>query len=265
MNKSLFKAVKNQKSKIKNCLLVLLIFASSCAKEIYTDKDAARAKREAQKLGLTVMIRDIGNQVTDLSGFTVSTSQLGENIEEITSADGIANLMVVKGDVVFHVRKEGYVSVTAVATTKATDNVRTNTVVIIPVFSDTQASGTLYGMVSVQKDLSVEEPLAGAMMTVQMDMNELMRLAFPGISSNIENYCPGVLTYLSKNLMQPVRTDVSGAFNFVIPVTAADLIYTVNVHETALSQNTFCSANRTVITNGKNTTMLLFQLMPYQK
>jgi len=92
-----------------------------------------------------------------------------------------------------------------------------------------------------------------------------MRLAFPGISGNIGNYRPGVLTYSSANLLQPVRTSDSGAFTLVIPITFADLAYTVNVHETALPQNTFCSANRTVITNGQNSPVVLFQLTPYKK
>jgi len=245
--------------------LLLLIFVSSCAKEIYTDEDAANAKREAQKVGLTVMIRDIDHQVKDLSGFTVSVLQFGGETEVLTSADGIANLRVVKGDVILHVRKEGYVSATAVTTTKSTDKERNNTVVIIPVFSGTQASGMLNGMVSVKKDSSVEEPLAGAMVSINMDLNELMRLAFPGMIGNIDNYRPEILTYSSTNLMQPVRTNVSGAFTFVIPVTVAVLTYTVNVHETALTQNSFCSASQTVFTNGQNSPVLLFQLTPYIK
>ena len=246
---------------MKNYLSILLIFVSSCAKEIYTNEDAANAKREAQKVGLTVMIRDISNQEKDLSGFMVSTLQFGEEIKGITSAEGIANLMVVKGDVVFHVSKQGYVSVTAVATTKATDQERNNTVVMIPVFADAQMSGTLSGMVSVNMNSS-EEPLAGAMVSIDMDMNEMMRLAFPGMNNNIGSYCPGVLTYSSANLLQPVRTNASGYFTLVIPVTFADLTYMVNVHDTT---NTFCSANQTVITNGQNSHELHFQLTSYEK
>jgi len=263
MNRSIFKAIKNQKSKIKNYLPLLLIIAASCAKEIYTDEDAVNAKREAQKVGLTVMIRDIGSQETDLSGFTVSTVQFGEDVEGITSADGIASLPVVKGDVVFHVRKEGYVPVTAVATTKETDQ-RNNTAVMIPVFAGVQASGTLSGRVSVNMDSS-EEPLAGAMVSIDMDMNELMRFAFPGMNGNIGAYSPGILTYSSVGLLQPVRTSASGVFTLVIPVTFADLAYTVNIHETALPQNTFCSANQTVTTNGQNSPELQFKLTPYEK
>ena len=246
-------------------IFLFLLLTTSCAKEIYTHEDAVNSKREVQKVGLTVMIRDIGSQITDLTGFVVSILQFGDEIEKITSADGIANMKVVRGDVLFHIRKQGYVPVTAVVTTNAPDKERNNTVVMIPVFAVAQASGTLNGMVSVKMDSSVEAPLTGAMVSIQPDMNELIQLAFPYISGNINNYLPGVLTYSSEKLMQPVRTDASGAFTLAIPVTVAHLAYTVNVHETALTQNTFCSANQTVITDGQNCPEVHFQLTPYEK
>jgi hypothetical protein len=247
------------------CILILLVFASSCAKEVYTNEDATNSKRESQKVGLTVMIRDISNQAKDLSGFVITSSQCGEDIQEVTSAAGIANLMVVKGDVVLQVYKAGYVSVTAVATTNATEKERNNTVVIVPVFADVQTSGSLYGMVSVKSDASTIEPLANALVSIDMDMNELIRISFPDMGGNVEKYLPGAWTYSSANLMQPVRTNVLGEFNIAIPATVADLTYTVNVHETVWTQNTFCSANLTVVTNGLNCPVVFFQLMPYEK
>ena len=246
-------------------ILILLVFASSCAKEVYTNEDATNAKRESQKVGLTVMIRDISNQVKDLSGFVVTSSQCGEDIKEVTSADGIANLMVVKGDVVFHVNKAGYVSVTAVATTNATEKERNNTVVIIPVFADSQVSGSLSGKVSVKSDVSTEEPLADALVSIDLDMNELVHLSFPSMGGNIGKYLPGAWSYSSAYLMKPVRTNVLGEFNIAIPATAADLTYTVNVHETVWTQNSYCSANLSVVTNGLNCPVVFFQLMPYEK
>ena len=245
--------------------ILLLIFSSSCAKEVYTNEDATNSKRESQKVGLTVMIRDINNQVTDLSEFMIATSQCGEDIKAVTSADGIANLMVVKGDVVLQVNKTGYVSVTAVVTTNATEKDRNNTVVIIPVFADTQTSGNLHGMVSVKSDASTEEPLADALVSIDMDMNELIRISFPSLGGNSGKYLPDTWSYSFANLMQPVRTNVLGEFNIAIPATVADLTYTVNVHETVWTQNTFCSANFTVVTNGQNCPVLFFQLMPYEK
>jgi len=250
---------------MRNSIIVLLIFTSSCAKEIYTDEDAANAKREAQKAGLTVMIRDIGNQSADLSGFTIATSQCGEEIEGFTSADGIANLKVIQGDAALHVRKTGYIAATAVVTTRTSEKERTNTVVIIPVISDTQGYGTLSGTVSVKTLTSAEEPLADAFVSINMDMSELMRLAFQGLSGDIDRYSPAMLSYSSANLMQPVRTNHSGEFQLTIPATVADLAYTVSVHETAWTQQTFCSANQTVVTNGKNSPMLFFHLTPYEK
>ena len=243
---------------------LLLIFASSCAKEIYTNEDAARSQREAQKVGLTLMIRDISSQVTDMSGFTVTTTQCGELIQGITTAHGIVSLMVVKGDAVLQVEKEGYVTATAVVTTRATEKDRNNTVMIIPVFSDQQASGSLQGMVSVAMLSSDDEPLADALVSIDVDINEMICLAFPGMR-DIGNYLPGTLVYSSANLMQPVRTDVSGVFRFAIPVTINKITYTVNVHETALTPHTFCSASQTVVTNGQNSPTVLFRLMPYEK
>jgi hypothetical protein len=257
--------IKNCQSKIKNCIPVLLIFASSCAKEVYTNEDAVNSKREAQKVGLTVMIRDINSQTTDISGFTVTTSQCGEDIKGVTSADGIASLMLVKGDAALQVKKDGYVTVTAVVTTSATGKERNNTVVIIPVFADEQASGTLDGTVSVKMVPSAEEPLADALVSIEVDTDDLMRLAFPGMNANIDKYRPGALAYSSASLMLPVRTSASGAFRFAIPATVSDLTYTVNVHETALTQHTYCSANQTVVTNGLNSPMIFFQLTPYEK
>jgi hypothetical protein len=265
MHANFTRRIKSYCPKIKNYISVLLIFASSCAKEVYTTEDATNSKREAQKVGLTVMIRDTNSQVTDMSGFAVTTSQCGEDIKGVTSADGTANLMLVKGDAVLQVKKDGYVAVTAMVTTNATETERNNTVVIIPVFSDDLASGTLDGTVSVKLLPSAEEPLADALVSIDVDMDDLMRLAFPGMSGNIDKYRPGALTYSSVNLMQPVRTDASGAFRFAIPATVTDLTYTVNVHETALTQHTYCSANQTVVTNGQNSPAVFFQLTPYEK
>ena len=120
--------------RFKNYILVLLIFTTSCAKEIYTNEDATNSKRESQKAGLTVIIRDVSSQQVDMSGFKLSTIQCGELIEGFTTIDGIADLMVVKGDIALNVEKEGYVSAIAVITTNASEKERNNTVVIIPVF-----------------------------------------------------------------------------------------------------------------------------------
>ena len=251
---------------IKNYLLLLLIFSASCAKEIYTNEDATNSKREAQKVGVTVMLRDINHPETDMSGFEITTSQCGEDMKAATSADGLADLMLVKGDAVLRIRKEGYVTATAVITTNATEKERNNTAVVIPVFADTQTSGAIYGNVLVRMSPSVEEPLANALVSIEVDINELMRLAFPGMSGNIDKYRPGILAYSADaNLMQPVRTSVSGAFQLTIPVTATDLTYTVRVHETPLAQNSFCSAEQIVMTNGQRHQEVIIQLTPYEK
>ena len=121
---------------IKNNLLIFLLFVvvSSCAKEIYNNEDATRAVRESQKVGLTVIVRDISGHLTDLSGFKVSTLQCGEEIESMTSSNGVADLMIVKGDAALTVEKDGYLSAIAVVSTNASEKERNNTVVIIPVF-----------------------------------------------------------------------------------------------------------------------------------
>ena len=226
-------------------LSLLLIFVLSCAKEIYTDEDAANAKRESQKAGLTVMIRNIGSQTADLSGFTVSASQCGELTEEITSADGIANLMAVRGDVLLSIRKDGFISATAIVTANSGENERSNTVAVIPVF---QQSGSIAGKVSVKLPDASEEPLADAAVSINMYMTGLMRLALQGFGNSIEKYCPGVLTYSLPDMMQPVRTGASGEFQITVPVTFADIAYTVDVHETALTS----AATVTVVTGGQD-------------
>ena len=248
--------IKNSRS----ILLALLIIISSCAKEIYTDEDAAYAKREAQKVGLTVMIRDVGSRTTDLSGFTVSASQWDDDIEGLTSADGIASLMVVKGDVVLQVKKEGYVPVTALLTTHAAENERNNTVTLIPVFSEAQAAGSLQGKVFVKTNASDGTPLADVPVSIDVDINDWIRLAFMGLGDNIDRYCPGALAYSSANLMQTVRTGANGDFQFVIPLTMAGLAYTVTVHETAGTPST----SRTVVTDGQNSSVVFF-LTPDEK
>ncbi len=266
MHTSFTTIFKNYYSDIKKYIpVLLLVITSSCAKEVYTNEDATNSKREAQKVGLTVMVRDIGNQATDMSGFTVSTSQCGEEVKGITSADGTTDLKLIKGDAVLTVKKDGYVVTTAVVTTNETDKERNNTVVIVPVFADTEMSGVLKGMVAIKIESSAEEPVADALVSIDVNMDELIRLAFPGLGANIDKYRPGALSYSATNLMQPVRTSASGAFQFAIPATISDLTYTVNVHETALTQGTFCSANQTVTTNGRNTPIVLFQLTPYEK
>ncbi len=250
---------------IQKCLPIFLIIVSSCAKEVYTNEDATNSKREAQKVGLTVMIKDINNQTADMSGFTVNVSQCGEEVNGVTSADGLADLKLIKGDAVLLIKKVGYVTTTAVVTTNATEKERNNTVVIIPVFADTQVLGTLTGTVAAKISPMAEEPVADALVSIDVDMDELMKLAFPGLGGNLDKYRPGALSYLTTNLMQPVRTDVAGTFRLAIPTTATDLTYTVNVHETTLANNIYGSAYQTVVTNGLNNPTVSFQLTPYEK
>jgi hypothetical protein len=250
---------------LKNILpAFILCIASSCAKEVYTDADAAAAKREAQKAGLTVMVRDVGDPSADVGGFAVSSSQCGETASAVTSADGLADMMVVKGDIVLVIKKEGYVTTTAVVTTNLTGMERNNTVVIVPVFPDTQTSGMINGAVSVEYASSSGIPLANALVSMEADMGELVKSLLPGIDG-LDKYTPAALFYSSIKLMQSVYTDVSGAFNFTVPATVPSLTYTVNVHETELTHNMYCSANRTVVTNGRNDQTVDFYLTPYEK
>jgi hypothetical protein len=246
---------------VKNFLPLLLIVVASCAKEIYTNEDATNAKREAQKVGLTVMIRDINNPNGDTGGFTVSASQCGQDADGVTSADGIANLMLVKGDAVLRITKSGYMTVTAVVTTAETEKERNNTAVIIPVFADTQTKGAMKGDVSVKISPTVEEPLVGALVSIEIDVNELIHTAFPAVNGNIYRYLPGILSWTTENLMQPVRTGVSGSFQLTIPATVADLAYTVHVHETSLTSH----SSRTVMTNGQNNHTVHIQLTPSEE
>ena len=250
----------------KNILPIFLIFISACAKEVYTNEDAANSKREAQKVGLTVMVRDINGQTAYMDGFTVSSSQCGDEVKSITSVDGMADLMVIKGDVVLIVKKEGYVTVTAVVTTNETDKERNNTVVVIPIFADTQqVSGILKGLVSVKTESPENIPVANALVSIHIDMDELMNLAFPGLGENPTKYRPGVLSYSMTTLMQPMLTNIDGEFLFAIPSTVSELTYTLTVHETALTQNIYCSGNQPVVTNGWNVPTVSLQLIPYEK
>ena len=136
---------------------------------------------------------------------------------------------------------------------------------IVPVFAETEMTGILRGTVAVSMEPSSEEPVADALISIDVDMDELIHLAFPGLGGNIDKYRPGALAYSDVSLMQPVRTSASGALQFAIPTTVADLTYTVSVHETALTQRTFCSANRIVVTNGRNAPAVSFRLIPYEK
>ena len=251
--------------KIKEYLLTILIITSSCAKEIYTDADAANAKREAQKVGLTVMLRDIGGQSKNMSGFAITSSQFGELNETITSVDGFANLMIYKGDVVVNVKKDGYVTATAVVTTNETENERNNTVVIIPVFSELQQSGNINGKLSVKMPSSVEMPLADAVVSIDIDFDELMSLALPVAGENTDKYRPGALIYSSGDIAQQVRTNASGEFQFIIPATVAEIPYVINIHETVVSQNYLCAAKQTVFSNGQNSQLFELQLTTYEK
>jgi hypothetical protein len=242
---------------LKTLLALLLLFVTACAKEIYTNEDATNSMRESQKTGLTVLLRDISNQTADMSGFKISTTQCGELIEGVTNADGIADMLIVKGDAALQITKNGYVSTTAIVTGNADGKERNNTVVIIPVFSESNQSGDISGTVSL-KTSPVQPPLVNASMSIEIDIDELMRLANGG---NTDKYCPGALSYSLPNMMQPIRTDASGAFLFKIPFTGADITYIINVHETALTQNTFLRIDA----GGQDSQPLHIQLTPYGK
>lgn len=211
------------------------------------------------------MVRDINDPAKDMSGFSVSGSQCGEAIDGKTSSDGLVDLKLIRGDAVLSIKKEGYASAMAVVTVDPAGTARSNTVVIVPVFADVPATGSISGAVSIETASSGEEPVPGALVSIEIDPNELMNSIFPGQSGESGKYRPAILSYTSKNLMQPVRTGASGAFQINIPTTGVDLTYTVNVHETELTRNTFCSARRMIVTNGRNNSEVIFRLIPYEK
>jgi hypothetical protein len=247
---------------INSLFFLLVLFCTSCAKEIYTDAEAAAAKREAQKVGLTLMIRDIGNSSADLSGFFVSSLQCGEEITGTSSVSGIVDLKMIKGDAVLTIKKDGFVTATAVVTAGFPDTGadRTNTVVIIPVFSEAHVVGHIKGFVHVKNSATDIPPLENALVSVELGVDELISLAFPGLNSETGRYKPFALSY-SANILQPVRTDADGRFELVVPATETDLKYILKVHET----DAYCSAERTVTTNGSNLSPVSFQLTPYGK
>ncbi|MDR2039198.1 MAG: hypothetical protein LBQ60_14850 [Bacteroidales bacterium] len=240
----------------KTSLLFILFFAVSCAKEIYTDEDAASAKREAQKVGLTVMVRDINQPLADMSGFTISSSQCGTNINSITSTDGMADLMMIKGEAILLIEKDGYPSTIAIVSINPQGTERTNSVVVIPVFPDTHTSESVEGKVTL-----TSTPVANALVSIDVDMDELIDIAFSGLSGELKKFRPQAIAYSSHELMQPVRTDNQGVFHFKIPVTPAELTYTLRVQETMIEQDSY-TGEKVIKTNGQNNRVVDIEITP---
>ncbi len=243
-------------------LTVIALMTMSCAKEIYTDADATKAQREAQKTGLTVMVRDINDFGADLSGFVVVGSQCGEEINGTTSAEGLVDLKVIRGDVILSVKKDGYVTATIVVTTNVSGTERNNTVVAVPVFVDAPASGTINGTVSAEITPLTEEPVSDALVRIDPDADELMHSVFSGLAGGLDQFKPAALYYTSTNVMQPVRTGTSGEFRLFVPATGSDVTYTINVQKT--NSHVRYSAAGKVVTNGRDNRTISFQLTSYE-
>jgi hypothetical protein len=223
------------------CILPVILLVS-CAKEIYTDAEAAAAKREAQKIGLTVLLRNITDPVADLSGFTVGGVQSGHEASAVTLSDGIAQLQLVRGEAILQVEKEGYPSTLAVVAVRPTDMAPFNLVIVIPVFSQMTESieGKVYAGTS---------PVSDALVSINVDMDEWMDVAFSGFSGELKQFRPQAISYSSRRLMQPVMTDEQGSFRFTIPTTPVELTYTIQVHETWV-EGQYRTGTSTVRTNG---------------
>ncbi|MDR0713516.1 MAG: hypothetical protein LBF89_04555 [Bacteroidales bacterium] len=215
----------------------------SCAKEIYTDADAAAAKNEAQKAGLTVLLKDITDPTADMSGFTVGSIPYGNGASAVTLSDGIACLRVTRGDVILQVEKEGYPSTTAVVSVQPKETTPFNKVVVIPVFSQMTESikGKVYTGIS---------PVTDVLVSIDIDMDEWMDAAFSGFSGELKQFRPQAVSYASRKLMQPVTTDEQGSFRFTIPATPVELTYTLQAHET-LVEGQYLTGTSIVKTNGR--------------
>ncbi len=244
----------------KNLVLItLLIFTVSCAKEIYSDAEARAAKLDAQKVGLTVMVRDMNNPLADMDGFTISSTQCDDKLSITTSGNGVANMMMVRGEAILLIEKEGYPATIAVVSLETQSTERTNSVVVVPVFANTQVAEAISGTVSNSSSL-----VPNALVSIDVDMDELINSAFSGLSSELRKYRPSAIAYDSESLMQPIRTNSHGAFQFRIPTTPTELTYTVNVRETTIEQD-YYTGQETVITNGKNSRSIDIHLTPYGK
>jgi hypothetical protein len=223
------------------CILPVILLIS-CAKEIYTDVEAAAAKREAQKIGLTVLLRNITDPTADLSGFTVGSVQYGDEAGAVTLSDGIAQLQLIRGEAILRVEKEGYPSTLAIVSVRPMETAPLNLVAVIPVFSQMTESieGKVYAGAS---------PVSDALVSINVNMDEWMDVAFSGFSEELKQFRPQAISYSSHGLMQPIVTDEQGSFRFTIPTTSVELTYTLQVHET-LVEGQYLTGACTVRANG---------------
>jgi hypothetical protein len=182
------------------------------------------------KVSVTIQVQDVTGNTTDLSGFSITTNQMGVAKTLITDANGFVLFPdCISGTASFVVTKTGFARASGIIIF-GNDYENTQQAVIVPVFPTAAATSKISGVLSAQLNLLTEapEPVKDGILSLSFsdvfDMlynpnSTLQRLDELGIAG---------LVY-DGGFMQTVKTGADGKYEFLIPKTKQNISYRLSV------------------------------------
>jgi len=178
------------------------------------------------QVDVTILIKDVTDPGSDMSGFTVSSNQFVGDSKATTDKEGFATIKVKSGEALVLVTKAGY------ARTLAYIAPGGNQAYIIPVYQNTKGEGKITGTLYGATDLTKKEMVPVPGVTLELSINT----ANLGAGSGTGTWSPGSdfnpiapIGIVYEDLLTPAVTDADGQFSFDVPKTKNAVSYSIAV------------------------------------
>lgn len=183
-------------------------------------------QRVGAKTTVSIQVKDVTGNTTDLSGFSVTVNQDGKATTNSTDANGLVvfpNLVTGSSSIV--VAKTGFARASGIMNVSDRYNRITNQqAVLVPVFPTTSAKAKIRGTLKAQLDLTTEALEVVQDGTVSLNFNNVMDiLANPNSTLDPSVGLVGVV--FDGGFMQTVKTGADGKYEFTVPQTINPIDY----------------------------------------
>jgi hypothetical protein len=182
------------------------------------------------KVTVSIQVQDVTGNTTDMSGFTVTSNQMGIAKTLTTDANGFVLFPdCVSGTASFVVTKAGFARAAGILLLgEVYEN--SQQAVVIPVFPTTAATSKISGVLSAQLNLltEAEEPVKDGILSLSFE-DVFDMLQNPNSTFHSLNQLGIAGLVYDGGFMQTVKTGADGKYEFLIPKTKQNISYKLAV------------------------------------
>lgn len=182
------------------------------------------------KVSISLQVQDVTGNSTDMSGFSVTSNQMGVAKTLVTDANGFVLFPnCISGTASFVVTKNGYARASGII---LLGNVYEDAQqsVIVPVFPVSTATAKISGVLTAQLDMltAAPEPVKNGILS--LSFNDVFDMLYNPNSTihNLSDLGIAGLVY-DGGFMQTVKTGADGKYEFLIPKTRQEISYKLSV------------------------------------